>query len=337
MGKGRGWRRLSIGLALTLLLCGSALAWEQAPELRPGGSLIGIRVESEGAVVAALGGESGRQPGREAGVLAGDVITAVNGRPVHCAADLQEALKNWDGGPITLTVQREGESLELRVEPETNEEGAPELGLWLRDGLAGLGTLSFYEPETGLFGALGHAVNDVDSGVLLPLREGTVAPAAATGAVPGLAGQPGELLGSFDLNEKAGSIVRNTDCGVFGLLQADSPLTAGETLPAAARSELRVGPALLRCAADGETRDYAVQIERLFPEREDGRDFLLRVTDPALLALTGGIVQGMSGSPVLQDGRLVGAVTHVLVSDPARGYGISIETMLNAAGENNEE
>ena len=334
MGKGRGWRRLLLCWVLALLLSGGALAWEEAPELTPGGSLIGIRVEAEGAVVAAVGTREGeRQPAREAGVRAGDVIVALNGQRVRCVGDLQAALTAWDGGELRLRLQRDGTETELSLRPERSGEGTPELGLWLRDGLAGLGTLSFFEPATGLFGALGHAVNDVDSGVLLPLREGSVAPAAVTGAVPGAAGKPGELLGSFDLNEKAGSVERNTVCGIFGRLEPDSPLAAGESLPAAARSELRVGPAVLRCAVEGALRDYEVSIERLFPDREDGRDFLLRVTDPALLAVTGGIVQGMSGSPVLQDGKLVGAVTHVLVSDPARGYGISVETMLDAAGE----
>ena len=334
MGNQRGWRRLLAGCALALLLCGSALAWETPPELVPGGSLIGIRVEAEGAVVAAVGtGEGKGQPAEAAGVRAGDVITGVNGCPVRCIEDFQAALAAWDGGPVTLALQREGAALELTLQPETDAGGVPRLGLWLRDGLAGLGTLSFYEPETGLFGALGHAVNDVDSGVLLPLREGSVTPAEPTGALPGAPGKPGELLGSFDLLAGEGRIERNTVCGVFGRLEPDSALAAGEALPAAARSELRVGPALLRCAAAGETRDYTVRIDRLFPGREDGRDLLLTVTDPALLALTGGIVQGMSGSPLLQDGKLVGAVTHVLLSDPARGYGISIETMLDAGKE----
>ena len=323
MGIEKAGRRLLLGWLLALALCGAALAWEEPPELVPGGSLVGIRVEAEGVVVAAVSEAA-------AGLRPGDVITALDGQPVHCIEDFKAALAAWAGESVSLRYSREGAERELSLTPAENEGGAPELGLWLRDGLAGLGTLSFIQPETGRFGALGHAVNDVDSGVLLPLREGSLAPAELSGAVAGSAGRPGELLGSFDLTESAGSIEKNTEKGVFGRLESGSPLAAGEALPALARAELREGPAVIRCNVDGAVREYAVRIDRLFPERSDGRDLMLTVTDPALLALTGGIVQGMSGSPILQDGRLAGAVTHVLVNDPARGYGISIETMLEA-------
>ena len=323
MGIEKAGRRLLLGWLLALALCGAALAWEEPPELVPGGSLVGIRVEAEGVVVAAVSDAA-------AGLRPGDVITALDGQPVHCIEDFKAALAAWAGESVSLRYSREGAERELSLAPTENETGAPELGLWLRDGLAGLGTLSFTQPETGLFGALGHAVNDVDSGVLLPLREGSVAPAELSGAVAGSAGRPGELLGSFDLTESAGSIEKNTEKGVFGRLESGSPLAEGEALPALARAELREGPAVIRCNVDGAVREYAVRIDRLFPERSDGRDLMLTVTDPNLLALTGGIVQGMSGSPILQDGRLAGAVTHVLVNDPARGYGISIETMLEA-------
>ena len=318
-----------------LLLSGSALAAESRM-LVPGGSVIGIKVECQGVMVAGINEvqtlSGAKKPALDAGLRAGDIITRVGDAEVESVEDFRREIGAWSGGMLELGVVRAGENVTLSIAPERDKSGAAEIGVWLRDGMAGLGTLTFYEPETGLFGALGHAVNDVDTGVLIPLRGGSVARAEVSGVIAGERGKPGELLGSFDPSASAGSISRNTGFGIFGTLDGGSGIAAGQALPIAAKADMAVGPATVLAGVDGQTREYAVEISRVYPGDNGGRDMLISVTDPELLEKTGGIVQGMSGSPILQNGRLVGAVTHVLVNDPTSGYGIAIENMLEAAG-----
>ena len=318
-----------------MLLPGSALAAESRM-LVPGGSVIGIKVESRGVMVAGINEvqtPSGiKRPALEAGLRAGDIITRVGDADIESVEDFRREIGAWSGGALELEAVRSGKNMTLSISPERDKSGGVEIGVWLRDGIAGLGTLTFYEPETGLFGALGHAVNDVDTGVLVPLRDGSVAHAEVSGVIAGERGKPGELLGSFDPSARVGSIRRNTGFGIFGALDGGSGIAAGQALPVAAKAEIRIGPATVLAGVDGQTREYSVEISRVYPGDNGGRDMLISVTDPELLEKTGGIVQGMSGSPILQDGRLVGAVTHVLVNDPASGYGIAIENMLEAAG-----
>ena len=318
-----------------MLLPGSALAAESRM-LVPGGSVIGIKVESRGVMVAGINEvqtPSGiKRPALEAGLRAGDIITRVGDADIESVEDFRREIGAWSGGALELEAVRSGKNMTLSISPERDKSGGVEIGVWLRDGIAGLGTLTFYEPETGLFGALGHAVNDVDTGVLVPLRDGSVAHAEVSGVIAGERGKPGELLGSFDPSARVGSISRNTGFGIFGALDGGSGIAAGQALPVAAKAEIRIGPATVLAGVDGQTREYSVEISRVYPGDNGGRDMLISVTDPELLEKTGGIVQGMRGSPILQDGRLVGAVTHVLVNDPASGYGIAIENMLEAAG-----
>ena len=308
-----------------LLLPGSALAAESRM-LVPGGR--GVMVAGINEVQTLSGA---KKPALDAGLKAGDIITRVGDAEVESVEDFRREIGAWSGGTLELGVVRAGENVTLSIAPERDKSGDAEIGVWLRDGMAGLGTLTFYEPETGVFGALGHAVNDVDTGVLIPLRGGSVARAEVSGVIAGERGKPGELLGSFDPSASAGSISRNTGFGIFGTLDGGG-IAAGQALPIAAKADIAVGPATVLAGVDGQTREYAVEISRVYPGDNGGRDMLISVTDPELLEKTGGIVQGMSGSPILQNGRLVGAVTHVLVNDPTSGYGIAIENMLEAAG-----
>lgn len=197
--------------------------------------------------------------------------------------------------------------------------------------MAGIGTVTYYDPATGDFGALGHGITDGDTMALMPFGSGSILPSTVKAVKKGSSGSAGELRGNFDLSGDLGPLRANTDCGIFGTLPADCTLAAGKALPVGDAVE---GPATIRANVSGdEVREYAVEILKRLPNASDGREMVISVTDPDLIAATGGIVQGMSGSPILQNGKLVGAVTHVLLSDATKGYGISMETMLNA-GEN---
>ena len=210
------------------------------------------------------------------------------------------------------------------------------LGLWVRDSTAGIGTMTFYDPASGGYGALGHAITDPDTGTVLPVQQGDLVESSVTAIEPGRKGDPGELIGRFTPQSRVlGSILANGTRGIYGRL--DEPLSS-ELFPAGVSvmtsGEVHPGEAsLLTTLDDTGVHAYACEIVRLTGSPGSERGFVLRVTDPALLARTGGIVQGMSGSPILQDGRLAGAVTHVFVSDPTRGYGIFIENMLDTLDE----
>ena len=203
------------------------------------------------------------------------------------------------------------------------------MGVYLRQGTTGIGTVTYYRPESGEFGALGHGVN-TQNGNLLQMTQGSVYGARVAAVKKGTAGTPGQLIGQLTDSEPLGTIAKNTEQGIFG--QVSSGVFT-EPLPVASESEIHTGPATIRSTVEGNTlREYSVEILKVYSgSRDKGRNLLLKVTDPDLLATTGGIVQGMSGSPIIQDGKLIGAVTHVLVNDPTTGYGIFIENMLDAA------
>ena len=209
-------------------------------------------------------------------------------------------------------------------------DGAYKLGAWIRDSMAGIGTLTFYDPETGAFGALGHGINDVDTALLMPLESGSIMYATVADVKKGESGSPGELHGAFQVDRDMGELYANTGSGVFGTLTDDSLTDGLRPVPVAARREVKLGGATILSNVAGDTvEEYAVEITKVYPgSGGDTRELMVKVTDPRLLEATGGIVQGMSGSPILQNGKLVGAVTHVLVNNPTEGYGILAETML---------
>ncbi len=298
-----------------------------AQELIVGGQAVGIQISTDGVLVAGLcevDGSGGISPAQSAGLQAGDRIVAADGVPVPDAATLMEAIEKGEGG-VTLSVLRGERSFLVTVEPALSGEGRPMLGLLLRDGLSGIGTLTFFDPDSGVFGALGHSINDAATGLAVPVRGGSITDAQIVSVTPGAAGAPGELGGVADLGRILGEITRNSEAGIFGL---SSEGFGGKRLET---GELAAGPASIVSTVNGhETREYTVEINRVYREA-GGTHAMLSVTDAELLARTGGIVQGMSGSPILQNGRLVGAVTHVFVSDPRRGYAVSIQDMLRAA------
>ena len=292
--------------------------------LVPVGKVIGLQLQNDTLTVAAYDDILG-ETARSAGLKIGDELVEINGCDVSCAEDVRDALRDARQ-LVNLTVRRGNKLSNLALTPEQTENG-PRMGVYLRQGISGIGTVTFYDPETGLFGTLGHGVSDA-AGSLLEMTRGTAYEASVVSVKKGKAGDPGQLKGSAD--GAFGTLLRNTPQGVFGTTHHGWP---GEAVQTADYGEILPGAAQIRCQINGaEVRDYSAEILKIYPEtRTDGRNFLLRITDPELLQTTGGIVQGMSGSPIIQDGKLVGAVTHVLVNDPTRGYGIYIENMLDAA------
>ena len=301
-------------------------------ELIPVGQTVGVKLFSDGVLV--VGFSDGESPAKDCGLKEGDVITAIGGQSLDTIEEFRQLLAENGEDAAALTVKRGSRTIELSAEPEKDEDGEYRLGAWVRDSMAGIGTMTFYDPQSGVFGALGHGVTDVDTGQLLPLDHGSIMDASVKAVKKGERAAPGELKGDFDLTRDSGTLYANTDCGIFGTLNAeDGAKLTGKACPLAPRSEVRAGPATILTTVSGnETKEYAIEIEKVYSASASSRNLLLHVTDEALLEQTGGVVQGMSGSAILQDGKLVGAVTHVLVDDPTRGYGIFIENMLSAAG-----
>lgn len=291
--------------------------------LIPGGNTIGIRAYSEGLLVTFVEEGSAAQ---KAGLKAGDVLCRLDGKPVEDAAQLARDLS--PGGTKKLEITRKSDSKTLTVRPEKTEEGY-KLGAGVRDNVAGIGTVSYYDPETGEFGALGHAISDLTGASVLSITGGEAVHSRVREVVKGVSGTAGRLKGEFDPTRCVGSIEKNTDKGIFG----KAPPPDGVTFPVAEPSEIKEGSAVIWSNVSGEdVKSYDIEILKCYRgENQNGRNLLIRVTDEELLQTTGGIVQGMSGSPIIQDGKLVGAVTHVLVNTPELGYGIFMETMLDAA------
>lgn len=312
-------RMAALILGLTLLPMQAA-----ARQLIPVGEVIGLQLYNDTVTVAAydetLGGTA-----RDAGLKIGDQILEIDGKTVNCAEDVRSALERGRG-TLTLTVCRAGKNRQLRLMPAQTREGA-KMGVYLRQGIAGIGTVTFFDPQDGTFGALGHGV--CDSAGLLKMTRGNAFSAGVAEIKKGRPGDPGQLRGAAESSVPFAPLLRNTPQGVFGTAPGR---WQGQSLPVGEFARIHTGQASIRAQlGGGEPREYSVEILKIYPEnRPDHRNFLLRVTDSELLEATGGIVQGMSGSPILQDGKLIGAVTHVLVNDPTCGYGIFIENMLQA-------
>ena len=313
-------------IALTLSLVITVVSASAAQMLIPVGQVVGLELTDNTVSVASFDEELG-DAAKKAGLQVGDRILSVNGQVIQKAEDVRFALDRADG-PVELTVQRNKKSDTVRIEPTITADG-PKLGVYLKQGVTGVGTVTWYDPETKKFGTLGHGVNNA-RGELLNMVSGNVYKAAVVSVRKGECGAPGQLMGALKQATPLGSLYKNTNRGVFGT--ANTGWT-GEAVPVGTGADVKAGPAVIRSTVEGEsTREYSVEILKVYPNAgEAGRNMLLRITDRELLDTTGGIVQGMSGSPIIQDGKLVGAVTHVLVNDPTTGYGIFIENMLDAA------
>ncbi|WP_295585772.1 SpoIVB peptidase [uncultured Oscillibacter sp.] len=330
----RGGAALLLALMLTASIPAGAVEASDAGALPktlvPVGHTVGIKLFARGVLVVRLPDDP--TPARACGLQTGDVIVKCGGTSVRSTEQFQALLQDGGGEATDLQISRNGRQMALSVSPEKNEAGTYSIGAWIRDSMAGIGTVTYYDPATGAFGALGHGIADVDTALLMPFSSGSILPSTVKAVKKGEAGSAGELRGDFDLTGDLGTLYANTECGVFGELTGDAPdaWDVGQPLEVASAEEVAPGPAQILSNVEGdEIRTYDIEI--LSVGGSDGRDMVLSVTDPELIAATGGIVQGMSGSPIVQNGKFVGAVTHVLLSDPTKGYGIFLETMLKAA------
>ena len=262
-------------------------------------------------------------------VQPGDYILEVNGKLVSRKRELIAAIENCQGEDVELLVNRKGEEIPLSLAPVLTQEEDYKLGIWVRDNTQGIGTMTYVD-ENGKFGALGHGISDTDTGQLLDVSGGELYQAQIVSIIRGTQGAPGELSGyiEYDEEKKIGIIEKNTDIGIFGQLFPGTRI-AQEKVMIGYKQEVKKGKAQLLMQSEDKVEKYDIEITEIYSGQQDtNKSFQIQVTDPELLAKTGGIVQGMSGSPILQDGKLIGAVTHVFVQDSAKGYGIFIENML---------
>lgn len=304
--------------------------------LYPSGRPIGIFLETDGVMVigtSELTAKSGAKVTPADGVIkSGDYILEVDGTAVTGKEQLSEYLQSCQK-KVTFTIRRNGEISRVSVEPVCCDDGVYRTGIWVRDDAHGIGTLTYVSSE-GEFGALGHGISDSDTGRVIEIREGALYQAKVRDVLKGRIGTPGSLIGSIEYNVAGyyGLIEENTKNGVFGKMEENfAQICEQEALPVAYRDDIETGSAQIICTVDGKTDYYDIEITRVNMGSEDNKSMVIEVTDERLIELTGGIVQGMSGSTIIQNGKIVGAVTHVLVNDPTRGYGIFIENMLEAA------
>ena len=328
-------RKWFCSMMVVCVLASSAAAASE--QLIPLGIPVGVRMTADGAVISAMmdvDSPAGKIcPGKIAGLECGDIVQTVNDIPVSSGDQLAHIVQKSEGKPVKISGIREKTDISVTVQPVKSTVTATyQIGILVRDSMAGIGTLTYADPETREFGALGHPISDVDSGALLPLNSGSLVPAGVVRVVAGKTGKPGELIGTYDFSREIGTLKKNTSCGVFGQLTDESIYGKKQYLDIAEPSEITAGKAEILTCVQGDTPEqYDIVIEKTDARASNGRNMKIRVTDAELLQKTGGIVPGMSGSPIIQNGKLVGAVTHVLVNDPTRGYGIFIENMLEAA------
>jgi len=306
---------------------------EEEKEVLVSGRPFGIKLFTEGVLVVGTGEVETKNgavnPGDESGLLVGDILMALNNQKISSNEETAKIIENCNGKTIHAHFIRNGVEMDVILRPvKSILDGRYKAGLWVRDSTAGIGTLTFVESGSGAYAGLGHGVCDVDTGKLMPLSDGEIVPVTICGITKGLPGSAGELLGFFSEERQIGTLERNTSAGVYGRLRQSQG--KGTPMKVAYKQSVVRGEAkILSTISGGEARRYDISIEKVNYDKDNpSKNIVIRITDPELLKLTGGIVQGMSGSPIIQNGKLVGAVTHVFVNDPASGYGIFAENML---------
>ena len=309
-------------------------------KLIPGGQSIGVTLQTKGVMVvgqAPVVDQTGRKvfPAKEAGIEVGDILLKINGQEVRTDQDVSNAvhLAGEQKGNADVIYKHQEEVMEKTIKPIfCVETGRYRMGLFVRDEAAGVGTLSFLDPVSKQYGALGHVITDADTNQKIEVSNGKIMASTIYAIEKGKRGHPGEKIGSFVTNSPfTGTIEKNTMTGIFGTIngQVVNPYYK-EAIPVGWESDVKVGPAKIYTVIQGEKiEEFDVNIDRVMHNRTDSKNMIVRVTDPRLLELTGGIIQGMSGSPIIQDGKIIGAVTHVFVNDSQRGYGVFIQNMIN--------
>lgn len=327
-----------LAAVLSLFSC-CQWAWATPGErcLIPLGKAVGIKLFADGVLIVATSEVEMQgkmvSPAKDCGLKEGDLLLQINDKKIESTEHLQSLLQENGAAAVTLSVKRGSKVMDVSTKPVVCADGVCRLGAWIRDSMAGIGTLTYYDPESGIYGALGHGITDVDTHQLMPLSSGSIMETTVKAVKKGARGDPGELKGDFSVQRDVGTVSANTDGGIFGTVADQDFLEQAKPIPIATAQDVTTGKATILATVSGsETQEYEVEIVKLYDDSQPTRNLLLRVTDQRLLSTTGGIVQGMSGSPIIQNGKFVGAVTHVLVNDPRQGYGILMENMLHAAG-----
>ena len=300
-------------------------------ELLVGGMPFGAKITSNGLTVVKFSETQGKDASSAylAGIRQGDIITKINNNKIYTIEDFVKQVDNSGGNQIEITVLRDDKELSFNVMPKYSvDDGKYKTGIWVKDSASGIGTITYINPKTNCFGGLGHAICDSTTGKIVPLTRGIVMDVTINGVIKGQVGNAGELKGCFEA-ERIGKLIKNSECGVFGVLTPDSYTSPENAVSICPKEEVKEGEAYIWCTLDEQgPQKYKVQISNIDSSGSKTKNFRIKVTDSRLLEKAGGIVQGMSGSPIIQNGKLVGAVTHVLINDPTQGYGIFIENML---------
>ena len=303
----------------------------------PMGNLIGAKLYTSGVLVVGMSEIQGddqqkHKPYEGSGIEEGDMIVEMDSKKIANTDELVETVNSSKGKVIQIKYVRNDETITTSIQPIKSEDNEYKLGLWVRDAAAGVGTLTFYEPSTGKFAALGHGIVDVDTGDIINIANGELVTSNLVAIKKGEKGTPGEIKGSIDSGVTIGNISKNTNFGVFGLVSNKNNLNlnGAKEYEVALRSEIQTGEAEIICELENEKKEqYKIEISKIYTSNNyDNKSMMIKITDERLLQKTGGIIQGMSGSPIVQNGKLVGAVTHVFLNDPTKGYGVFIENMI---------
>ena len=308
----------------------------------PSGSVAGVKLYTNGVLVVGMGEVQGidnekYKPYENTGIKEGDMIVSIEEQEISNTADLVNTVNESKGKKIDIKYVRDGNTLECSMIPTQTSSTEYKLGLWVRDSAAGVGTVSFYEPKTKTFGALGHGITDIDTGSLINIANGEFVTTKVLSITKGEQGNPGKMQGTVAKQQNIGKIYKNTNFGIYGTVDNLSALNvdSSKEMEVALREEIQTGNATILSSLDGEkVKEYNIEIEKIYTNNDyDNKSMLIKVTDEELLEKTGGIIQGMSGSPIIQNGKFVGAITNVLVNDPTKGYAIFGDLMLKQAKE----
>lgn len=307
----------------------------EAQLLIPSGEPFGIKLTMDGVMVVGIGEVDSKEslhssPAKDGGIQKGDIILSLNGTEIESNKELQSIISQSDGSTLEVVLKRDNKEIETSVTPVYSESTQTyEAGMWVRDSSAGIGTITYYKADGTSFAGLGHPVCDVDTGEIVPISSGEVAPVNINGVKSGVSGSPGELIGSFISTDAIGEISLNNAYGIFGTMNNKTSLN--DAIPMAFKQDISLGKATILTTIDGTSpKEYSIEIEKIdYNSNESSKNMVIHITDEELLSKTGGIVQGMSGSPIIQNGKLIGAVTHVFVNDPTKGYGIFCENMIS--------
>lgn len=303
----------------------------------PMGNAIGMKLYTAGVLVVGMSEIEGKKPYENSGIKEGDRIIQINQNQIDNTDDLMKAVNRSDGNNISIKYVRDEKTITTSIKPVKNSSNEYKIGLWVRDAAAGVGTLTFYEPSSGMFAALGHGIMDIDTAELIKIANGELVTTNILSINKGTKGNPGEIRGTIEAGHTIGNISKNTKFGVFGTINKTPFLNTSNIneMQVALREEIKIGKAQIICELEnGKKEYYDIEIQRIFiNNNKDNKSMLIKVTDKKLLEKTGGIIQGMSGAPIIQNGKFVGAITHVLVNDPTIGYGVFADIMLKQMKE----